>query len=209
MQETRRLILEILRDRGEATVDDIVNDLEQARGAITSVTVRHHLSKLQESGLVLSPEMRHRSSPGRPQHIYALSEQGLSQFPNNYQTLSVNLLQQMTKSLSSEQVNVIIEGVADSMAGEVTLIQGSMRQRLDGVVNYLNNHGYEAAWDVEGGGYILTMLNCPYHQAVDKADHLCQMDMRLISQMLGVLPRLRSNIADGDEYCEYFIPDRA
>jgi predicted ArsR family transcriptional regulator len=208
MQETRRSILEILRERGEATVDDIIHDLEKIRGSITAVTVRHHLNKLQDDGLISIPQMRHRSSPGRPQHIYTLSEQGLSQFPNNYQTLSTILLEQLSKRLSQKEVNVIIEGVADNMARNVDMPDGSIRRRLDTVVNYLNEHGYDASWDVASSGYILTTVNCPYHQVVNKAEHLCQMDVRLVSQMLGVVPRLRKNIAQGDQSCEYFIPEK-
>src|SRR5690242_9690219 len=109
MQETRRKILEILRERGEATVDDIVGDLERLRGSITSVTVRHHLAKLQEEGLVDIHETRHRSSPGRPQHVYTLTEQGNFFFPNNYQVLAQNLLNQIKKQLVPSQVNVILE----------------------------------------------------------------------------------------------------
>jgi predicted ArsR family transcriptional regulator len=209
MQETRRTILKILRERGEATVDDIVHDLEVIRGSITAVTVRHHLTKLQDSGLVLIPEMRHRSSPGRPQHLYALSEQGSSQFPNNYQSLAVGLLEQMKTHLPESQINVIIEGIADHMADSAYIPTGPMRLRLDAVVDYLNLHGYKATWDVTGNGYLLSTANCPYHQLVDdEHDHLCQMDIRLISQMLGTVPRLQKNIAENDVVCEYFIPDR-
>lgn len=209
MQETRRSILKILHKRGEATVDDIVNDLEKIRGSITAVTVRHHLSKLEADGLVSHPQMKHRVSPGRPQHVFTLSPQGLSQFPNNYQSLSVNLLAQMTQELSGNTINVIFEGVADAMADAAYIPNGSMRRRLDTVVDYLNEHGYDASWDVTNSGYLLTTRNCPYHQVVDKTDHLCHMDIRLIAQMIGAVPRLRKNIAQGDPACEYFIPDSA
>jgi predicted ArsR family transcriptional regulator len=37
-------------------------------------------------------------------------------------------------------------------------------------------------------------------------DDLCQMDMHLISQMLGVVPRLLSRISNDDESCRYLIP---
>lgn len=210
MQETRRTILEILRQRGEATVGDIVLDLEEIRGSITAVTIRHHLAKLQDAGLVAIPQMRHSSSPGRPQHIYMLSEQGNSRFPNNYQTFSANLLDQVTQNLSESQVNVIFEGIADNMAKEACIPNGSTRQRLDTVVNYLNDHGYEASWDVTANGYLLATTNCPYHQITSSHDELlCQMDIRLISQMLGVVPRLQKKVTDGDGMCEYFIPEKA
>jgi predicted ArsR family transcriptional regulator len=209
MQETRRKILEILRERGEATVDDIVGDLERLRGSITSVTVRHHLAKLQEEGLVDIHETRHRSSPGRPQHVYTLTEQGNFFFPNNYQVLAQNLLNQIKKQLVPSQVNVIIEGVADNMAEEAEIPTGSMKERLDAVVNYLNEHGYKASWDVHQSGFVLQTANCPYHQIAHETDMLCTMDMRLIAKMLGVVPRLLSRVSGGDEVCSYLIPAKS
>src|SRR5690606_12433809 len=208
MQETRRQILEILRNRSEATVDDIVLDLEAMRGSITSVTVRHHLAKLQEDSLVAEAQMRHRSSPGRPQHIYALTEQGNAQFPNNYPDLATNLLKQIKATLPPQQVNVIIEGVADNMAIDADISDcKTLRERLDKVVTYLNNHGYEAEWSLHDEGFILTTTNCPYHQVAQDDQMLCQMDMRLISQMLGIVPRLLSRVSEGDESCAYLIPN--
>lgn len=210
MQETRRQILDILRDRSEATVDDIVDDLRVLRGSITSVTVRHHLGKLQEDGLVDTAQMRHRATPGRPQHVYSLTELGNSHFPNNYPDLASNLIKQIKSTLPEKQVNVIISGVADSMASEANIpADASLRERLESVVEYLNCHGYEASWDIHKEGFVLITSNCPYHKIAheDDDDTLCQMDMRLISGMLGVVPRMLARVSDGDESCSYLIPE--
>lgn len=206
MQETRKLILAILRERGEATVDEIVHDIEVQRGAITSVTVRHHLTKLQNDGLIEMLQMRHRSAPGRPQHIYALTEQGSSFFPNNYQHLSETLLRQLEKNFSSEQVNVILEGVADDMAREALIPHGSMPERLNAVIDFLNEHGYQATWEKHAQGFVLITHNCPYHHLAQENDRLCQIDMRLVAKMLGIIPRLLSRVSAGDEQCAYLIP---
>lgn len=207
MQETRRQILEILRDRGEATVDQIVQDLTQQRGSsITAVTVRHHLTKLQDEGFVTMPQMERRSSPGRPRHVYALTDSGETFFPNNYQQLSKNLLDMIEQTLPSEQVNVIIEGVADTMANTADVPDGPLPDRLDSVVEYLTTHGYEASWRYDDAGFILKTSNCPYHNVAHDTDLLCQMDMRLISTMLGIVPRMTSRVSDGDEVCAYLIP---
>jgi len=74
MQQTRRHILEILKERKEATIDEIVEALSNRIGKITAVTVRHHLEILRGDGLVAAPTVRRRSAPGRPQYVYALTE---------------------------------------------------------------------------------------------------------------------------------------
>jgi predicted ArsR family transcriptional regulator len=206
MQETRQQILEILRDSGESTVDELVERLEKRRGSITAVTVRHHLSKLRDDGLVDMSQKRHRATPGRPRHVYALTQQGLSHFPNNYQTLAETLLGEIRQKLPEKEVNVILEGVATSMAQDAHIPQGTLKERLEAVVDYLDEHGYDASWEAHDEGYVLITCNCPYHPMHKEGDDLCQMDMHLIAKMLGVVPRLLSRISDDDESCRYLIP---
>ncbi len=67
MHRTRTLILDYLKEHGEATVDDLAAVLD-----LTSVTVRHHLDILRTEELVAEPVIRHRNTPGRPQYSYAL-----------------------------------------------------------------------------------------------------------------------------------------
>lgn len=207
MQVTRRQILEILFDQEQATVDEIVTNLRKRRGDnITSVTVRHHLARLQEEGLVSEPVMNHRSSPGRPQHIYELTNQGTSFFPNNYEEITSQLVSKISNTLPASTVNVIIEGIADDMAKTAIIPEGNLRERLDAVVEFLNTKGYEANWETSSAGYLLHTQNCPYHIAAQSNESLCQLDMRLVSKMLGIVPRLKSRISQGDETCSYLIP---
>jgi predicted ArsR family transcriptional regulator len=209
MQETRRFILEILRRRRQATVDDIVEELQKRRGSITAVTVRHHLKLLQEEDLITSPELRRRSSPGRPQYIYTLTDKAREHFPNNYQRLAEGMLEELQKHLPPEGVNVILEGVADQMAAEASIPEGNLPDRLDVAVDYLTDRGYEAHWEQSTDGYVLFTSNCPYHHISEHNLSLCEMDMRLISSLLSVVPRRITRVVDGDETCSYLIPEKA
>lgn len=207
MQQTRRFILDILRTRGEATVDEIVEELQQRRGKdITAVTVRHHISCLQKDALISTPQLRHRSSPGRPQHVYSLTEQAVSQFPNNYQQLAAGLIQEIQEHLPPEGVNVILEGVAHHMAEDANIPDAPLEERLEMAVEYLNTRGYEARWDIDGSDYILHTSNCPYHQVAQETHALCEMDIRLVASLLGVVPRRLTHIMAGDGSCAYRIP---
>jgi predicted ArsR family transcriptional regulator len=206
MQQTRRLILEIIKRRGQATVGDIVADLHQQRGAITAVTVRHHLKLLQQDDLITTPELSRRSAPGRPRHIYTLTEKAQTHFPNNYERLAAGLLAGLRHHLPPEGVNVILEGVASHIAADFDGGDGTFEERLDRAVDHLNASGYHARWQQADGGYLLLTENCPYHQLSVSDPGLCYMDMRLISDLLGVVPRRVERIAEGDEHCSYFIP---
>jgi DeoR family transcriptional regulator, suf operon transcriptional repressor len=206
MQETRQLILEILKERGPATVDDVVADLQKRRGAITAVTVRHHLTRLQEDGLITTPQLLHRTTPGRPQHVYELTDKARTHFPTNYHQLITGLLDQLREKLPPGGVNVILEGVADYMAADAAIPDLPPQQRLDVVVEFLNQHGYSARWETSPTGYILCTANCPYHHIAANDHGLCEMDMRLVASLLGVVPRRLTHVAAGDSTCSYLIP---
>lgn len=210
MQETRRFILEILREHGQATVDDIVAELHNRRGKITAVTVRHHLIQLQKKDLITTPELRKRATPGRPQYMYALTEKAKELFPNNYQRLTAALLEQLKAHLPPDGVNVIMEGVANHMADAANIPPLPFQKRLAMVVEYLNDNGYVASWEATTDGYMLHTLNCPYHHLNETPNSpLCDMDMRLISILLGVVPRRFSHLSTGDTSCSYFVPREA
>ncbi len=209
MQETRQYILDILREKSQATVDEMVVDLQKRRGtAITAVTVRHHLNELLKEQLITTTDLKHRESPGRPQHVYVLTEAALDHFPNNYQPLINYLLEHLSNSLSGKEINVLFEDIADNMAANAAILGLSMIDRLNHVVQYLNEHGYNAHWEDSEDGFILHTTNCPYHQVAKENRMLCEMDMRLVSSLLGIVPRLASRISDGDSSCSYFIPNK-
>ncbi len=207
MQETRQYILEILRDIGQSTVDGIVDELRKRRGdKITAVTVRHHLNILQNENLITPPQLLHRSTPGRPQHVYELTDQAHEYFPSNYQQLASGLFNRIKSHLPPSEVNVILEGVAEDMASDAQIEDCPLNEKIGKVVKYLNDHGYNASVEEIDNGFILKTCNCPYHEIAKTNDALCQMDMRFISSMLGIVPRLVSRISDGDTSCAYLIP---
>jgi predicted ArsR family transcriptional regulator len=150
--------------------------------------------------------LRHRSTPGRPQHIYALTDRAQAQFPSNYQVITASLLKGMRDHLPPEGVNVIMEGVAQHIADEAQIPNVPLAERLDMVVDYLDKHGYDANWESCEGGYVLNTVNCPYHKVAESEHALCEMDMRLIAMLLGVVPRRISHMASGDSTCAYMIP---
>jgi len=209
MQETRQHILEVLRDRQEATVGDIVRDLTHRLGRrITAVTVRHHLGVLQEDDLVTIPHMKHRGTPGRPQHIYILTDKAQAQFPNNYQQLATSLIREIRRTLPDDRVNVILEGVAHDMADSAAISGETLYERLQATCDYLNEHGYEASFESHADGFVLHTQNCPYRHLAHEEEGLCHLDMRLVAEMLGVVPRLLSRISDGENSCSYLIPTK-
>jgi predicted ArsR family transcriptional regulator len=210
MQQTRQHILEILKEQGQATVDEIVEALSERIGEITAVTVRHHLEILRGDGLVSAPSVRRRTTPGRPQHIFALTDKALELFPNNYRNLAEELLLQLKSQLPVQEINVILEGVADQMSTGIPTSTAPLPLRLNQVVEYLTQQGYNASWESQEDDYVLYTSNCPYHHLASDHNELCSMDFRMISNLLGgIVPRRIAHMMKGDDSCAYLIPAKA
>jgi len=207
MQKTRQQILDVLNHLGKATVQEIVEELQRMRGdGITPVTVRHHLNLLQRDNLIHCPEMKHSNKPGRPKHVYELTSKAHDHLPTNYQHLTENLLSRLKEHLPQSNINVILEGVALSMASEACIPETTLENKFDIVVEYLNDHGYDAEWEASDEGFILHTSNCPYHDIAQHDEALCKMDMRLIASLMGVVPRRIALVSDGDATCSYLFP---
>ncbi|MCC6904529.1 MAG: ArsR family transcriptional regulator [Anaerolineae bacterium] len=203
MQKTRQKILEFLRQRGEATVEELSAALDD----LTPVTIRHHLDVLRGEGMVATPQIRHRDTPGRPRYVYALTDRGESYFPRNVHTLTRHLLNEISTRLDEREINVIFDGIAGRMADELGdgMAGEPFTARLNRVVAHLSQRGYTAHWEETSEGFVLHTGNCPYDNIVGDHGEVCGIDMRYISYLLGAVPRRIAHIAEGDANCSYLV----
>ncbi len=203
MQTTRRLILQYLKEHGEATVDELAAVLQ-----LTTVTVRHHLDVLRSEELVAEPATRHRSSPGRPQFAYALTPKASAHFPKNYCDLAASVIEQVRASATPGDVNVFFEGIAGRLAASAPAagVDEPVEQRLTRAVEFLNDRGYVAHWEPSPAGPLLHTCNCPYEGLAGDNPELCGMDLALVSRLVGVDVQRQCRIAEGAPCCSYLVP---
>ncbi len=202
MQPTRQLILNYLKKRGQVTVDELAEVLD-----LTTVTVRHHLDILRREEMVAEPVILHRASPGRPQYAYTLTAKAASQFPNNYGELAAKIIEEIKANTGSRAINVIFEGVADRITAEAPRPSPGelLTDRLSRAVEFLNRRGYTARWELTDEGYLFHTECCPYERLAPDHPELCQMDIALVGNLLGVIPQRLSRVVEGAETCCYLI----
>jgi predicted ArsR family transcriptional regulator len=203
MQKTRQGILDYLKENGEATVDE----LSEALGDLSPVTIRHHLDVMRGEGLVAAPVVQRRTTPGRPSHVYRLTERALELFPRNYRTLTDHMLAEIKASFGPAQVEAILDGIVERMATDAPSSgeDEPIERRLARAADYLTEQGYVAHWEKQGDGFILYVTNCPYHQVAEAHGEICAMDFRLIARLLGTPPRRVAALTGGDRNCAYVI----
>jgi predicted ArsR family transcriptional regulator len=203
MQTTRQLILEYLKEHGTTTVEALAKVLR-----LTTVTVRHHLDILRSEDLIGEPIIQHRTSRGRPQYMYGLTNKASAHFPKNYVGLTDKLLTEI-KTRNARLANVIFEGVAQQIASEAPKLPltASVSMRLDSAVAFLNDRGYIAQWEKAADGYLLHTRNCPYETLAMNHPELCHMDMTIVGNLLGQIPERVARLADGSNSCTYRFHD--
>jgi predicted ArsR family transcriptional regulator len=202
MQYMRQMILEILKKKRRATVQQLSAELELA-----TVTVRHHLDVLRAEGLVAAPRAIRRAGRGRPQYAYRLTETANDRFPQNYHGLAGLLLQELQERVAQDELEQLLLGVAQRMAGQAPAPQAG-QGRLEAVLSFLNQKGYVAHWENGSGqGRVLHIHNCPYERVSQAHAEVCVMDAHFIGELVGAAPQRLAHMAAGDEYCAYLFPD--
>ena len=210
MQDTRGRILDILKGRQQATVDELSREL-----GLTPVTVRHHLDILRGEGYVAAPIVYRRKTPGRPQYAYTLTEKASAFFPKRYGQLVSLLLDEMQTCLSPAEVEQMMKHIGERIASQARMggvdIPGIWSEedfevRLVATVEFLDQLGYMAEWERrDDGDYLLHVANCPYEQVARQHDEVCKMDLRILTCLLGASPQRVTWAAQGDHQCTYAV----
>jgi predicted ArsR family transcriptional regulator len=202
MQATRQHILEILKQHGTATVEDLGKELK-----LTPVTIRHHLDILRSEDLVQAPKVRRRDTPGRPQHVYSLTDAADNYFPKNYAGLADVVLQEVRDRSKPGEMSEFLNSVAQRMAAEAPAAQPgeTMQQRMDRVTKFMNEKGYSVNYETVDGGYLVRTLNCPYRDLAREAGDVCVVDQAMLRALTGQVPQRLESIANGSPACVYLI----
>ena len=206
MHAVRKRILEILKETGGATVAELAEQLEMA-----PVSVRHHLDILQGDNLICVDRLERKGNVGRPQQVYALTDDANEYFPDNFAGLAGHLVRQMKQVLPEEEVQAAFRSMAHTIAQEVDvdLDELAPEERLDCVTEFLNARGYLARWEhwEEAGqeGYKLHKHNCPYAGVSDEHSELCAMDKALVDILLGQPSERTQTMAGNERCCTYLV----
>ena len=200
MQRTRRSILEFLKQRGRATLDDLSQD-----AGLAPMSVRGHLNVLERDGFVAYEESRGRV--GRPRFVYFLTEQGQDQFPNSYHTLCNRILDAIGASADRTSAD-LASTIADAWAADrAPMLAGkTLDEQLHILTAIRTEDGAMASLEKTADGYLLTQRNCPVScVAARHPGVICTAEIGFIKRVIGATVERVSWIQKGDSTCSYRI----
>lgn len=198
---TRQDLLLTLKRTGGARAEELADALE-----ITPSAVRQHLSALAGEGLVAHEERR--GGPGRPKHVYKLTESAEALFPKRYGDLAAELLEyvedadpKLVERLFAKRRQRRIANAKSRLAGR------PFAEQVAELTQILDEDGYLAAVEpTDDGSYRIVEHNCAILEVARKYGHACSSELEFIRKVLptATVERVQHMMA-GAHVCAYEV----
>lgn len=205
LQPTRRKIILTLKQHGGLTAAELAERL-----GITSMGVRRHLATLEQERLVRH-ELVQRGK-GRPSYVYQLSVEAENLFPKNYAALTNELLGYLAARQSEGAVIELFDqrALRRIRQAQAKLAGRSLRERVAGLAEILNDEGYLAEWEqVDEDTFRLHEHNCAVREVAAEYRAACRSELTFLQAVLTDAEVTRQqHIISGDRACAYTIRQR-
>lgn len=200
MQPTRWQILEILKHRGQATVDELAKEL-----GITLMAVRLHLVVLERDGLVSRSTVR--TGPGRPTLIYRLTDRAEDAFPKAYDGLANDLIAAIRREYGPQGVERLCVAAGREKAAGLRERLGSEppERRIAGYVQMMTEQGHLLKVDTAENGFFVHRYSCPYYRVARVNREVCVMHRKALADLMEAEVDMVSCLLDGDLHCSHLV----
>ena len=198
---TRRSILRLLKQRGEARAEDMAEAL-----GITASAVRQQLSLLVDTGWVGHRKVA--SGPGRPRHVYHLTAAAEAFFPRTYPELTNELLSyvededpELLARVFSRRRDRRVEQARARFEGR------PFEERVAELARVLDEDGYVADWErLDDGSFRVSEHNCAVLAVARRYGQTCSSELEFLRR---ALPDARiervAHMMEGAHRCAYLI----
>ena len=203
MQSTRWEILQLLKRRERATVQELAKALN-----MTLMGVRLHLVVVERDGYVRRSTLREK--PGRPAMVYSLTPKAEEIFPKRYDLLAENLLKATQREGVACDPSAIVAMTGHELAQTfLSRMNGGMAGRIEDASQILDEMGGFTTCEKVEGGYLIHQYNCLFYRVAARNRDVCAIDQIFLRELLGTEPQRKACLLDGGGCCTYFVPDNA
>jgi predicted ArsR family transcriptional regulator len=201
----QQLLTQLLERKLGATVDELMASIGLSRTAINQ-----HLTALERDGFI--EKTAPRSSGGRPQRVYVLTEAGTNLFPKQYSWFSKLLIQTLREEFGEEQAARYMYNLGVKKSADLIprLVGKNRRERIDEIVKIMNETGFVARTVQPTGAEKIPQVeckNCVYHDMSKDYPEVCRFDIGFLSGLMGAEVEHQSCMQRGGQSCRFrFIP---
>ena len=199
----RELLRALLRDKPGLTIDGLAGKLEVSRNA-----VRQHLGALENIGWVTKGDRR--STGGRPEQLYVLTDAGKELFPRQYSWFSELLIDAMREGGDApfeERLSAMGKKVGASIRAQSDA-HASVAERVNTVSEMMIELGYDATAQLNGQGAVIEAQNCVFHQLAIKQPEVCRFDIAMMEAGTGMKVEHKTCMARGEAKCCFALKSK-
>lgn len=202
--EARREILTLLKRHGPLPVEDIADAL-----SITVSGARQHLAGLEKDGVVTYQRVRH--GPGRPRHLYELTEEGDALFPRRYVELTNELLGYVQEHDPGLLDQLFVRRAQRRVRGAQKRLEGlSLPEKVRELTRILDEEGYYAQLEeLEDGRFRIIERNCLMKGVAERYAQACSSELSFLRKVLPEADVNRSvHVINNQPCCAYDVRPR-
>lgn len=199
---TKEKLLYILKRTKTSTIKDLMEHF-----AISEIAVRRHLHELVRQGFI--EKRSHKQDVGRPYYTYKLTAKGHQTFPNQYETLPMDLLNDLEEIQGKEVVQELLKKRIEREESffKEKITADDFDQRIHQYIDIQNEQGYMLEYERnEHGDYEITNYNCPIFNMASSYRQVCQNEKVVLGKVFPtscVTPQ--AYITKGSHYCKWKI----
>lgn len=202
LTSTKDMLLNILKRHHELTMKEIMEHF-----SISEIAVRRHLHELVQQGFV--KRISNKQEIGRPFYTYLLTDKGHSTFPNQDDTLPLELLEDL-ESLYGEQAVTDVLGKWKDREKEMlqeAIYTSDFDEKIEKVAKIRHEHGYMVEVEkTDRNDYVMKYFNCPVATVACAYKQLCVKEKDIFEELFTNSEiRAESMITKGDHLCKWTI----
>ncbi|HEY4602202.1 MAG TPA: metalloregulator ArsR/SmtB family transcription factor [Cerasibacillus sp.] len=204
MPSVKQKILDTLKKQKDVSIDDLMIHF-----TISEIAVRKHLQQLEAEGFLR--KRTHKQKIGRPYHTYQLTKKGHNLYPNHYEQLPVELLDDLKELAGEEMVHALLEKRLDREKNELeqqlTTDDIDLEKRIKEIAQIQNKRGYMVELENKASGeYVMTYYHCPIANVACDYHEMCRHEKKMYEDLFpGSQVETPAMITRGDHYCKWVI----
>src|SRR5690625_2063601 len=199
---TKQKLLNILKKDHQSTIKTIMEYF-----VISEIAVRKHLNELEQRGFIKKETTKQEI--GRPFYTYELTKQGHETFPNQYEKLPLELLQDLEDLKGTEAVEELLakrmERERDYFLNEVTTTH--FDEKISKVAEIQDEKGYMVEYDKQvDRSSEMKDFSCPYSTIASTNRQVCVSEQAILAKLCsGSEVVSHKCLAKGDYFCKWII----
>lgn len=202
LAKTKQKLLKVLKKQGKMTIDDVM-----VYFTITEIAVRKHLRELERDGYIQKTSVKQEI--GRPYYIFELTSHGHTLFPNQYEQLPLELLQDLEDLQGRDAVSDLLQ---QRMLRETNQIQQEVNiadftKKVEEIAKIQDQKGCMVEVNqTKNGDYEIIHFNCPIANLAKSYPEICHNEKHMFRDVFPESEVIaESSITRGDHLCKWLI----